>query len=187
MVIVQSIIWRRLDQPGFESSQLLSGPSSWNLIGTAVFIHEQKPCRLDYRIECDRNWQTRSGRVEGWVGKEIIDIDVKADGRGNWQLNGEASPEVAGCIDLDLNFSPSTNLLPIRRLRLEVGQETPVDTAWLRFPSFKLERLDQIYRRLEVDAYRYESAGGSFTADLRINDDGYVLDYPNLWHAEAVA
>ena len=186
MVIVQSVIWRRLDLPGFESSQLLSGPSSWHLNGTAVFIHDQKPCRLDYKIECDRNWQTRSGQVEGWVGKEIITIELKVDEQGNWLFNGEPCPNVAGCVDLDLNFSPSTNLLPIRRLRLDVGQEAPVSAAWLRFPSFKLEPFHQIYRRLEVDVYRYESAGGSFTADLRVNDDGYVLDYPDLWRVEAI-
>lgn len=36
-------------------------------------------------------------------------------------LNGVDCPAVAGCTDIDLGFSPSTNLLPIRRLSLEVG------------------------------------------------------------------
>jgi hypothetical protein len=86
-------------------------------------------------------------------------------------------------VDLDLNFSPSTNLLPIRRLRLDVGQEAAVRAAWLRFPGFTLEPLEQRYRRTADDAYRYESAGGAFVRDLTVNDEGFVVRYPGLWEA----
>ena len=85
-----------------------------------------------------------------------------------WRLIGspcrELRPVVSGCIDLDLNFSPSTNLLPIRRLNLSVGQQATVRAAWLRFPSFALEPLDQLYRRVGESSYRYESASGKFVA-----------------------
>ncbi len=57
--------------------------------------------------------------------------------------------------------------------------------AWLRFPSFELELLPQRYRRLDETAYRYESAGGQFVADLQVNAAGFVTDYPGFWHAEA--
>ena len=88
-------------------------------------------------------------------------------------------------IDLDLNFSPSTNLLPIRRLGLVVGQEAAVQAAWLRFPSFTLEPLAQRYRRLDATTYRYESAGGEFVTELRVNAAGFVTRYPAYWDAEA--
>ena len=93
-------------------------------------------------------------------------------------------PAVQGCVDLDLNFSPSTNLLPIRRLSLEVGQEAEVRAAWLRFPSFKLEPHSQVYRRLDEFTYRYSSRGGEFVADLTVNECGLVTTYPGLWEAE---
>ncbi len=93
----------------------------------------------------------------------------------------------ARCIDLDLNFSPSTNLLPIRRLGLAIGQAAEVKAAWLRFPSFELELLPQRYRRLDETRYRYESAGGQFVADLQVNPSGFATDYPGLWQAEATS
>lgn len=40
---------------------------------------------------------------------------------------------MAECVDIDLNFSPSTNLLPIRRFDLSVGASAIVRAAWLRF------------------------------------------------------
>lgn len=180
-----SILWRRLDQPGHESARLYIQKSSWHLAGTAVFKHNQQPCRLDYLVVCDARWQTLSGRVAGWVGDEIVEIEVSVDSARRWWLNRTECPQVADCIDLDLNFSPSTNLLPIRRLGLAVGQEAEVKAAWLRFPSFTLEALKQLYRRIDVATYRYESAGGRFVTELQVNEVGLVTRYPNFWQVEA--
>jgi uncharacterized protein len=133
---------------------------------------------------CNSTWQTVFGRVSGWVGNETVEIEVSVDSAHRWLLNGVETPAVAGCIDLDLNFSPSTNLLPIRRLNLNIGEDAPVKAAWLRFPSFSLEPLEQVYRRLDVATYRYESAGGSFFAELEVSEAGLVTHYPSLWQVE---
>jgi hypothetical protein len=94
--------------------------SEWRLTGTAVFASDGRPCRLDYLVVCDPDWRTRTGRVTGWLGTDLVEVEVAAEA-GRWRLNGVDCPAVAGCVDLDLNFSPSTNLLPIRRLGLPVG------------------------------------------------------------------
>jgi hypothetical protein len=181
-----SILWRRLDQAGHESARLVSQNSMWHLGGTAVFAHNQQPCRLDYLVLCDSKWQTLSARVSGWVGNESVEIELSVDSAGRWRLNGAEHSDATGCVDLDLNFSPSTNLLPIRRLDLPIGQEARVRAAWLRFPSFALEPLDQLYRRTGVTAYHYESAGGRFVTDLQVNEVGFVTHYPDFWQAEGV-
>ena len=126
---------------------------------------------------------TIGARVSGWVGARSVEAIVKVD-RAAWQLNGAPCRDVHGCIDVDLNFSPSTNLLPIRRLNLAVGQRAEVRAAWLRFPSFTLERLDQIYTRLAERTYRYENRGG-FSAELEINEAGLPTSYGNIWSADA--
>jgi uncharacterized protein len=179
-----SILWRRLDSPGHESARIDSRDSGWHLTGTAVFAHERQPCRLDYWIACDPEWRTVSTKVAGWVGDEIIDLALSVGPERQWLLNDTEFPIVAGCTDIDLNFSPSTNLLPIRRLSLAVGEEASVRAAWLRFPSFTLEPLEQIYRRVNTTTYRYESAGGRFVRDLAVNEAGFVTQYPGLWQVE---
>ena len=179
-----SVIWRRLDRPGHESSRLTRHQNFWTLAGTAVFSNDGHPCRLDYSVTCDAAWRTLSGRVTGWIGEETIELEVTARSDCGWTLNGADCPQVAGCIDLDLNFSPSTNLLPIRRLSLPVGERAPVRAAWLRFPGFTLEPLEQIYYRLDATTYRYESAGGQFTAELKVDATGFVTRYGDLWEAE---
>lgn len=184
---VSTILWRRLDQPGHESAQLVRHGSAWHVVGTAIFAYELQPCRLDYLVVCDAEWHTLSGRVGGWVGERAIEVDIAVDSARRWRLNGTGVPNVAGCIDLDLNFSPSTNLLPLRRLNPAIGQEAEVRAAWLRFPEFTLEPLLQLYHRLDATTYQYESAGGSFVTELQVNTEGFVTRYPDFWQAEALS
>jgi len=187
MTGIESILWRGFVLPGHEACRLFSQNSLWHVEGTAVFIHEKQPVRLNYQIICDTAWQTLSAEVEGWLGNSDIRIEIKTDPTHHWWLNGIEQPAVMSCIDLDLNFSPSTNLLPIRRLAPEVGQSVTVRAAWLRFPSFKLEPLEQVYTRLEPGLYRYESAGGRFVAPITVDDVGLVKRYGDLWMLEQTA
>jgi uncharacterized protein len=180
-----SVLWRWLDRPGHEAARLCFEQGAWHLAGTAVLAHEGEPWRLDYRVICDADWRTRSATIHGWAGERDVALAVEVDAARRWRLNGAECPAVAGCVDVDLGFTPSTNLLPIRRLALAVGQEAPVRAAWLRFPSLTLEPLEQRYRRTGETSYAYESGGGTFTAVLQVNDAGLVLHYPPFWRAEA--
>jgi hypothetical protein len=179
---MSSIVWRRIDLPGHEHASLSREGAGWRLRGVAVLVHDAQPCRLEYEIDVDERWITRSARVIGSVGPRAIDVRIEAGG-GRWALNGTHAPAVDGCLDVDLNFSPSTNLLPIRRLALAIGQGATVRAAWLRFPSFALQPLEQTYTRLDERRYRYESA--SFSAELLVREDGLPLRYGEAWIAEA--
>ena len=180
----QSILWRGIYLRGHEACRLYQLNNEWCLEGTAVFSSDDRPCRLTYLVACDSSWNTLRGAVSGWVGSDDVKVEISVDEFHRWRLNGVENSDVSGCIDLDLNFSPSTNLLPIRRLNLQVGQHSEVKAAWLRFPSFKLEPLSQVYTRLDESTYRYSSAGGQFVCDLTVNDVGLVTEYPGLWQAE---
>lgn len=184
---MHSILWRGLFFPGYEACRLLSEGSTVGLDGSAIFSHEEQPCKLDYKIVCDSGWRTLSASVQGWMGSTEINIQLKTDSDQRWWMNEVEQPQVAGCTDIDLNFSPSTNLLPIRRCGLAVGESADVKAAWLRFPSFELELLSQEYRRLHESIYRYESAGGEFVAELKVDRSGFVVEYPGLWQAEAIS
>ncbi len=182
--MTNSILWRRLDVPGHEIARIVLQENRWELSGTAIFAHEGGPCRLDYSIVCDSAWRTRSARLSGVVGDRGVDLSVSVDEEQRWRLNGTEYPSVAGCIDIDFGFSPSTNLLPIRRLSLKVGEEAEVRAAWLPFPSLVFEVLPQVYRREGVRTYRYESGGGAFVRLLEVNAAGFVTSYPGFWQSE---
>lgn len=187
MTRIGTIVWRGITLPGYEYCQLSSQDAGWQLEGKAIFTYEGQPCQLDYHLSCDTTWHTISATVWGWVANTKVEIQIHTDSYRRWWLNQHEQPQVGGSIDLDLNFSPSTNLIPIRRLTLALGEQADITAAWLRFPSFSLESLQQRYTRLGESIYRYESGGGSFSADLQVNPMGLVLDYPGIWLAEASA
>lgn len=179
------ILWRRLDMPGHEVAELTALATGWRLSGVAVLAHEGRPCRMEYDIECDATWCTRRATIRGHVGGVPAHLDLARDDDGAWTADGAPAPTLLGCIDVDLGFSPSTNLLPIRRLELAIGDHSAVRAAWVRFPDLDLAVLEQVYTRLGAASYRYESAGGTFRRELSVNADGFVLEYPDFWRAEA--
>lgn len=182
--MTEIILWRRLDIPGHEIGRLKQLNDGWELSGTALFSYEHSPCKLDYVVNCDTDWRAKGAKIIGAIGAKDINIQVSVDREQKWYLNEVESPAVAGCLDIDLGFSPSTNLLPIRRLSLPVGQEAEVRAAWLPFPSLTFELLPQVYRREGQHIYKYESRGGAFTRLLEINEVGFVTNYPGLWVGE---
>ena len=174
-----------MEKPGHDACRLFVANSRWHLSGAAVFLHEQQPCCLNYEVVSDENWRTSGAKVSGWLGQNMIELEISVGPELKWQLNGVEKPVVEGCIDVDLNFTPATNLLPIRRLNLAVDETAEVNAAWLRFPEFELEPLPQVYKRLDEFTYHYESSGGSFVSELKVNGVGFVTSYGDLWRADA--
>lgn len=180
-----TILWRRLDLPGHEIATLDQLDHSWKLSGTALFSCEQGPAKLDYVVVCDSVWRTESAEISGMIGSRRVNLSVSVEVQRRWRLNGVEQTVVEGCLDIDLGFSPSTNLLPIRRLALAVGEEAAVKAAWLPFPSLRFELLPQLYRREAERTYRYESGGGAFVRILEVNGVGFATNYPGFWRVES--
>lgn len=180
-----TILWRRLDLPGHEVAALVREATRPVLSGIVLVAHDGRPCRLEYRIECDDEWRTRIVGIHGQLGDAPVSLELFRSEKGAWVVNQVLASHLQGCVDVDLGFSPSTNLLPIRRLGLAVGKSTAVRAAWVRFPQLTVEVLEQTYTRASERTYVYESAGGSFRRELTVNDAGFVTEYPELWRAEA--
>jgi hypothetical protein len=183
----RSILWRRIDVPGHDAASLTEWHGGADLRGMAVFQDESGPVALHYTVRCDAEWQTTEATVDGWSGDRAIELRFHRSHTGDWTLNGVTRPSVAGCIDLDLNFTPATNLLPLRRLNLPVGQTAEVRSSWLQWPETVLTPLTQLYTRRSMLEYDYSAdlpGGDKFAGVLRVDPSGWVLDYAGLWHAE---
>ncbi|MFC7761993.1 putative glycolipid-binding domain-containing protein [Catellatospora bangladeshensis] len=99
---------------------------------------------------------------------------------GSVQLPGIVDPgRLSGVLDVDLEATALTNTLPIRRLGLlgaAPGTTHTVPIAWVRVPSLQVIPVEQTYTVIDEDTIRYSS--GSFTADLTVDKDGFVVNYP---------
>ena len=177
--------WRRLDLPGLDEAELRQESGSWHLEGRAGFVEGAVHWELEYAVTCGPDWITTGADVHGHSSLGAVEAMVVRTGAGRWTLNGAPVPAVDGCTDVDLAFTPATNLLSLRRLDLAVGQETEVVAAWLTFPDFSLVPLRQRYRRASETSYEYQAPDLSFTGTLTVDNQGFVLDYAGLWRAAA--
>lgn len=150
------------------------------LRGWVVAMVERVGCAVQYQVSADEHWVTRRVDIEleSSVGGALV---IEHDGQGRWSVDGVIHSGLDGCLDVDLGISPSTNTLPIRRLRLGVGESEDLVAAWVRFPDMTVEVLPQRYERTAESTYRYQS--DSFQADLDVDEYGVVLRYGHsLWH-----
>ena len=174
--------WRRLDGEGHDACRLMPLDDGWRLAGTAVFQETGRPpACLSYEVDCDGLWRTRRGSVRGWVGERLVDGQIVKAADGAWIFNGQQVPGLERCLDLDLGFTPATNLFQLRRVALAVGDAAEVPVAWLDAGADTLELLLQRYERRDEAAYWYEAQRFDYQALLWIEASGFVGDYPGLW------
>jgi hypothetical protein len=136
------IYWRRLDVPGAELARVSQAGHEYRIEGAVLVVYGGQPYDLRYSVACDERWRTRRATIRGTAAGETVRLDIVADTVGGWQLNGVDWSPVAGCLDVDLGFTPSTNLLAVRRLALSVGEERSTRAAWLGFPELRFEPPD---------------------------------------------
>ena len=156
----------------------------WILDSTAVFCQGGTQTCLAYRVECNLKWHAKRGYVQGWIGTQSVELSISHVTGGAWILNGVIVSNLENCIDLDLGFTPATNLVPLRRLALRDGQAADVSAAWLDVSAGTLEVLPQHYERRAETKYWYEAPSLDYAAMLEVNHIGFIRRYPGLWEAE---
>jgi len=180
-----SILWRRLDSPGHDACRLEQHESGWQVEGTAVFQLGGRPARLSYAAACDLSWRALSGHVRGWIGDRTVELSIERSSGGAWTLDGEVVSGLRECMDLDFGFTPSTNLLQLRRLALANGQGADAPAAWLDVSTGTLDVLVQRYERRSETTYWYQAPRFGYAEMLDVDSVGFVRRYPGLWEVEA--
>jgi hypothetical protein len=105
-----------------------------------------------------------------------LDIDALS-----LELVGERSVEIAlgGADFFDLGWSPLFNTLPvIRDGLLERGAPRDYTMRWVDVPSLEVTSSAQRYEPLGDGVVRFSS--GTFSAEIRFDADGFVIDYPGI-------
>jgi hypothetical protein len=177
--------WRRSDESETdEHCTLIVRDSGLSLVGTVLGAEGGLPVRIEYRVLADRAGMTTAAHVRDLRGFETRTIALERTAKGAWTVDGLPARALRGCTDVDLGCSPSTNTLPIRRLRLAIGASHTIQAAWVMFPDLTVVKAGQTYTRLDELTYRYSS--GDFEAELTVDDDGLVTAYA-VWRRTGFA
>jgi uncharacterized protein len=183
--MLHTALWRRLDVPGHDAARIAATGDGWRLEGTAVFAHASQPACLHYALALDAGWATRSAQVQGFVGEKMVAHDIRRTANG-WVHNGQPVRGLDHAVDVDLGFTPATNMPQLRRVALAVGQKAEFSVAWLDVDASELVDLLQRYERRSAHEYWYESPSADYEAMLEIAGNGFAAHYPTLWRFEAL-
>lgn len=179
MALRQSIRWRSLEHGGLEEFRINEWPDSIKARAAIVGQAGQMRHGVLYEASLTPDWTFESILLQRTDGVMVV---LGRGKDGTWydkQL--EPLPELAGCIDIDFEMTPFTNTLPIRRAPLAIGETRRFRMAYIPADTLEPFPAEQIYTRLSERVYRFETADGSFTADITVDEDGLVVDYPGLF------
>jgi len=183
--VEREVMWAPWEATGMEHLRLLTSEGGVVANGLVIGLEAGRPFRIGYEIRCDGHWRVREVRVAApdW---ELPVLELLADGEGRWKRRGgEPVAELDGCIDVDISATPFTNTLPVRRLGLEPGQSKELAVAYIRVPELLVEAERQRYGCLQARGdgglYRFEALPSGFSAELAVDAEGLVLDYPGLF------
>lgn len=180
-LIFRTIRWAAWEgcEMGMEHVDIRPADGGLTLSGVVIGQDEGAKFGLHYRLKVDSTWRTRAVHLQTTSGHVL---DLESNGQGSWVENGTPRPDLQGCIDVDIQATPLTNTLPIRRLEWLPGQEVEIRLCYIALPDLKASPKDQRYTALTPGSlYRFESLESGFTADLLVDEDGFVRDYPGLF------
>jgi len=196
-------LWMKDDPAGMEQAELTIGAGGLAARSVA-FGSVPVPYRLDMALTTGADWVTwrltLTAFGDGWARSLVLERDTAGVWTGSQSADGSELPAVvasvptgtiepaglpAHVLDVDVQWSPVTNLMPVRRLGLDrAGSAGTFTMAWVSVPSLAVTLDEQRYTLLGVDegdvCARFENGGGFFTAVIRCDADGVALDYPGI-------
>ncbi|MFC5925867.1 putative glycolipid-binding domain-containing protein [Micromonospora vulcania] len=197
----KSLFWSRTDTAGSEQVVLDDG-NGLSARGTLLAV-DPIPWTARFQLSTAPDWTTSRLEVEvegaGWLRSvrleravdrwrvttaEQGDLDgaLVAAGHGRAGLPGTDDPDrLAEALDVDLSGSPLFNSLPVHRLGLAaMPADLPhrITVAWVLLPSLEVVPAEQIYTGIGPGRVRF--VNDTFTADIDLDADGYVVRYPGL-------
>lgn len=180
----QEYLWRAQDVAGVEHVRLDRSHPGWDVFDSMIVReHEGRIVRGGYTLIVDKTFRTLEVRImaEQEPGT-MAALHLLATGDGTWTDADERRiPSLDGAVDVDIAWSPLTNMLPVRRVDLQPGDEREITVAYIALPSLEVRPMTQRYTRVDASTVRYTSRDGAFVRDLTVDEDGMVLEYPGFF------
>lgn len=192
----RAVAWAKDDPVGAEFAEIALSDEHVSAEGVAIGS-EPIPYRLDYTLETVSGFVTSrllvSTRGEGWRRR----LDLRRDAAGAWSVTvreegavdlppaGGDPATLVAAVDCDLGLSPVTNLMPVlRHTPFSGGSSVELTAAWVSVPDLRVRADGQRYTFVRADderrVIRYEASDSSFAADITLDRDGIVIDYPGI-------
>jgi hypothetical protein len=171
-------IWKRLDQPGLELAEITATDEGF-AVRSSLIDGGREPFAMLYTWMLSRDWRTQSMDIAHVTGDRSLSIERTGDAA--WRVNGHNAPHLDGCREIDVSATPFCNGLAIRLL----GGDGELTAAYVDASTLETMPSRQRYERLGEKLWCYYDLGVAkgFTAELKIDREGFVSHYEGLFEA----
>ncbi len=175
-----NIIWKGSYYQSMEYCNLIQDESGNEIQSTIIGYHEQQIFKVEYHIHTNNTWEVVSVNIDMQLNDtpEIIILENKD---GIWYLNNKPEPSFKDIAYIDISLTPFTNTLPINGLIFENNKPQTIDVIYFDLLEKEIKPSKQIYARLSTDKYLFQTYDGSFKAEIKVDGQGLVTDYPQLF------
>jgi hypothetical protein len=177
----KQVVWKGLYYQMMEYCNIETTDTDIRIDGTIVGFGEGEPFSVSYDIITDSAWRVASLELALEKGGECTWVSLQRDPDGKWTQSGHLRPEWEHCTDIDISLTPFTNTLPINRLQMPPQQKQRLDVLYIDVLHNEVKPVQQYYTRLADDRYRYENVVSDFKAEILVDEDGVVVDYPPIF------
>ncbi|WP_170181808.1 putative glycolipid-binding domain-containing protein [Phreatobacter stygius] len=182
-VVLSSTVWRRvLDDKAYEHCSVKQVGGGLVVCGSIVAVSGDAPALCHYELTCSADLDQAFALTLTCAhrGREPS-LRLRRSAAASWLVDDLPAAQLDGCTDIDIEWTPATNLLPIRRLAAAPGSVLDVTAAWVRLPGLAIEPTHQRYERIAADRVRYTNVPSGFTAILTVDPRGMPVDYEGIW------
>ena len=175
------LLWRGLDEWRAESAHVRIDGDRMTATGTQLGVTPE-PYRLDYTLRTGPEFVTETLELSVLQTGALKRLLLVREPDGSWTGDDRELPEVQGALDCDIQNCPLTNTMPVLRdgLLAPGAESRAYVMAWIAVPELTVHRSDQWYEPMDERHVRYVGVGTNFVAALEYDEDGLVLNYPEM-------
>jgi uncharacterized protein len=181
------LLWRGLDEWRAESAHVIIDGDRMTATGTQLGVNPE-PYRLDYTLRTGSEFVTDTLELSVLQTGALKRLLLVRRPDGSWTGDDRELPEMQGALDCDIQNCPLTNTMPVLRHGLLAPGAKPhrYVMAWVAVPDLTVHRSDQWYEPIDARHVRYVGVATNFVAELEYDEDGLVLNYPDMAAAASV-
>jgi hypothetical protein len=176
-----NILWTGREYYSLENCLVDVTPAGVNINSVIIGKYQSKVYRVEYQVKTDTDWETQFVQVFSRHSNREQKFRFHKYGQDRWISDGQPIREFDGCLDVDIAVTPFTNTLPINRLKLDNGETKQIRVIYFDLLEQTVIPVQQQYSRLDDMLFHYENIPNDFEANITVDENGFVVDYPTLF------
>jgi hypothetical protein len=181
---VAFVLWQDGEGGGYDRCALLPAVGGATLSGTATLADHGRGATVRYVIRVDHAWRVRDCDVRMNAPAHEARVRIVSRDPGRWTRDDVPLPELDGCVDVSLDFTPVALTPLIRRVDLPRGERVDADVVRLALPHLEVTRARVGIEHDARDRWLHHVDGRAYA--LHVGPQGLITEYEDAWSAVAL-